>query len=852
MLMMFSAIASVHAMPPITDKLNLKVATIEGGNPETVDPAWAYDTASGEVIFNVYDTLITFDGEHMDTYLPSLATNWTIENITGAVSPEGIPWYFRYTFQLRGYRSCTTVQAGDRDLGFALVPFAANEKHTENIAPNNVYDNGEYVYRDVDNNNVVSVNDIRLTNVRRGDGTTYRAGTTVQAGDRDLGFALVPFAANEKHTENKVANGVYDPGEFIYRDVDNNNVVSVTDHRLTFVSWIQFHNGGLFYVEDVEYSFEREMVQDRDSGPQWMLYEPLLNTWGAYGLEDYGINMSTTEGIQTAGKMIDHSVESDPLEGEVWFNLAFPGAYPPFMQILCQTWSSILSKQWINEYVIGTLGRHDWSGDWGDYTGWMDYHTPTVSPLDDPTPVMCGSGPYMLDTLSYTDKYWKVVRNTNYWRGWPADFPKLGPSQPKGYVDSLTVTWAYTWENRRDMFLAGDFDMCAVPRMNLQEMYIDYLHGKLKDGIRCIYPLPTLAVDGLFFTFNITTSSPYGKIYPWGSGFHADGIPADFFGNPDWGIHTRKAFAYAFDYNRFLQEAYLGEAWQPATAIIPGLPYYDPTVKGYTFDLAKATQEFKQVPGLWDTGFTMTILYNTGNLPRQKAAEILKANIESINSTIFHIDVSSVDWKPYLRACLYHQTPLFIIGWLADYPDAHNFAYAFYYSMGAFGAWQGYYNPTMDALVEEGIRTPDGPERAAIYHDIQVLAVADCPSVTIDQAIGRHFERSWVVDWYYNPIYPGVFAYNIWKWYYIPHALSDTTPAYPINNHLPYDTNYDGTIDGKDISICSKAFGSDPGPPVHPRWCFRADVNNDRIVDGKDLSYISKNYGKTSTIWTYP
>jgi len=443
-----------------------------------------------------------------------------------------------------------------------------------------------------------------------------------------------------------------------------------------------------------------------------------------------------------------------------------------------------------------------------------------------------------------------VVRNKNYWRGWPADFPKLLGSKPAGWVDRLTVSWHWTWETRKTMVLNGEVDMCAVPRFAIPEMYEDTARTKLKPGIRCIYPLPVLAVDGLFFMFDINPATQYGKINDYGV-FTEDGIPRDFFGNPTWGIYVRKAFAYAFDYNRFLQEAYLGEASQPATAIIPGLPYYDPTVKGYYCDLSLAEQYFKKVPGLWDTGFTITILFNTGNIPRQKAAEILKADIESLNSK-FHVYVTSVDWKPYLRACLYHLTPIFIIGWLADYPDAHNFAYAFYYSEGAFAVWQLYKNPDMDALVEKGIRTPDGPERAKIYHDIQVLAVQDCPSVPIDQAIGRHFERSWVVDWYYNPIYPGVYAYNLWKWYYIPQVEQAGTPTYPINNYLPYDVNYDGSVDGKDIGIVAKAFGSDPGPPVHARWCFRADVNNDRKVDGKDLAYVCKSFGKTSTPWTPP
>jgi ABC-type transport system substrate-binding protein len=86
-LMVLSLMASVRAVPPITDRLHLKVATIEGGSPETVDPAWAYDTASAELIMNVYDTLIIFDGEHLDRYLPSIAESWTMQQIN-ETSPE--------------------------------------------------------------------------------------------------------------------------------------------------------------------------------------------------------------------------------------------------------------------------------------------------------------------------------------------------------------------------------------------------------------------------------------------------------------------------------------------------------------------------------------------------------------------------------------------------------------------------------------------------------------------------------------------------------------------------------------------------------------------------------------------
>lgn len=63
--------------------------TIAGG-PDTFDPALAYDTASGEIIQNVYDTLVFYDGDKAAEFVPQLAESWT-------VSDDGTV----YTFQIR-------------------------------------------------------------------------------------------------------------------------------------------------------------------------------------------------------------------------------------------------------------------------------------------------------------------------------------------------------------------------------------------------------------------------------------------------------------------------------------------------------------------------------------------------------------------------------------------------------------------------------------------------------------------------------------------------------------------------------------------------------------------------------
>jgi peptide/nickel transport system substrate-binding protein len=60
------------------------------GEPETLDPALDYETAGGNVIFNVYDTLVWYNKGSASEFTPSLATSWD-------VSADGTT----YTFHIR-------------------------------------------------------------------------------------------------------------------------------------------------------------------------------------------------------------------------------------------------------------------------------------------------------------------------------------------------------------------------------------------------------------------------------------------------------------------------------------------------------------------------------------------------------------------------------------------------------------------------------------------------------------------------------------------------------------------------------------------------------------------------------
>ena len=283
------------------------------GEVDSLDPAYHYDTASGEVIEAIYDPLIYYDGTSTSEFVPRLATEWTISE----------------------------------------------------------------------------------------DGKTYRF---------------------------KIRQGV------------------------------TFHNGNALTPEDVEYSFERGMVQDYGAGPQWMLLEPLL-----------GIQTTRpSEGELIPLEDITSAVEVD---GDwVQFNLVAP--YPPLMAILAQTWSSIVDKEWCIE-------NGDWDGTQASYEALNDPPS-GGSPLQE---IANGCGPFELEFWEAADRV-SMLRYDDYWDT-PANFER--------FIYKVVDEWT----TRKLELLAGDADWAYVPRA-----YI----GELEDveGLTIYKDLPQMQGDAFFFQFDIS------------------------------------------------------------------------------------------------------------------------------------------------------------------------------------------------------------------------------------------------------------------------------------------------------------------------------------------------------------
>jgi peptide/nickel transport system substrate-binding protein len=789
---------TVSSQPPVVTD-TLYVGQIAWG-PRRADPVRAYDTFSGELIFNVYDTLISMGASVTNAYgtwevheqywefLPSLATN--------------VP-YRQQTAKL--------IQSADVNLadptgstwtdGSVCVGWV-NDRTTGDL------DAGDVLYMiDPD--------------------SSYR---TWYVDQLDAGPPVSVSLCRYYYTFN----------------IRTSPVISFVNST--------GQNVDTFDVYDAEYSFKRGLVQDQYASPMWMFYKPLFDQQNS----DFIVSNVTQPTPLTLAHLIDDAVEVSGNNLTINLGMAYPDI--SFKQILTQTWSSIMSKEWC-------ISRGCWNGnlfadanangtpDWFEPypTGWRHVGAGSI-PINTVTPGnYAGTGPYRVTTADSASNLVVLQRNPNYWKGWPA--PYRTGSTLKSYLETVELHYISDWSQRKAAFLTGDLDTCSVPRAYMNELLNDY--GEPSDPqVKMIKNLNLLGVEVAFFNFNINWEFDF-----LGSGHFPDGIPVNFFNN----TQVRRAFAYGFNHSKYLKEVMLNDAICRETPLIYGLDpdYY---TKGpnppYTYDAnyAAAEAELKQAmfgaTSVWDSGFSVKLPYIEGQNDDRAALEILRdffgnlSTYDGRTAPAFNVEV--VSFNPFILMYWdYTMFPMFLGGWLADFSDADNFIRPFMHSNGDLAGIQRYtaangWGKGKDELTDLAVKAPDGPERAVLYAELQDLYISDCPSFPIAQQRARRWQKYWVKGWYYNPLYPSDYYYDLYK---EDACWGDVTGSYV---GVP-----DGVCAMRDIGYIAGHFrarapDTTKAQAYDPKWapgrysCGGCDVYGDRKVDMRDIGFACMHFGDTN------
>jgi len=476
---------------------------------------------------------------------------------------------------------------------------------------------------------------------------------------------------------------------------------------------VKFHDGSPLTADDVKYSLLRFMFMDRDGGPSELLLAAILDTQGTRddkGVLKSGLFAEADRAIQVRGNSLSISLKKP---------------FAPFLAIMAM-WSMTTSKKW-------AAAQGDWDGTAAGLAKLNNPKKPEDTPLFTKTN---GTGPFKLSQWDRQGRQVILERNDGYWR-------------KAASLRRIVIRVVDDFGARRLMLQQGDADIIAVNRP--EQSQVEGLAG-----VRIIDDLSGIYTQGVYMSLKIDTAGNPDV----GSGrLDGNGIPADFFAD----VNVRKGIAQSFDYNTAIRDCYRGKASVGNGPVPKGLFGYIPTGKWYAYDPQRAAAAFREARGgqVWNTGFRFGVLFNTGNTTRQCLGQILKTGIESLNPR-FRVDVRSITFPQLLQGYRASKLPMFLIAWVADFPDADNFTTPFQHSTGVYSNAQGYQNGEVDKLVEQARFETNPAKRRAMYAKLQEFSYNDVTTLYL-YPVGFQVMRSWVRGWFHNPAFFAPYMYPMAK-----------------------------------------------------------------------------------------
>lgn len=186
----------------------------------------------------------------------------------------------------------------------------------------------------------------------------------------------------------------------------------------------------------------------------------------------------------------------------------------------------------------------------------------------------------------------------------------------------------------------------------------------------------------------------------------------------------RQAVNYALDRQAIVKAIYGNSATVANGPIAPTIWGYNPDVKGYTRDVAKAKELMAQAGYPNGLEITMTVSDST---ERVDIATMVQNQLKEIGITV---KVNTFENATYLDGIINADYEMFVLGWVTNTGDADYGMYEpFYTGMPTWANTAQYSNPEVDALLDIGQQSTDPSVRLDAYYKAQEMIVDDAPWV---------------------------------------------------------------------------------------------------------------------------
>ncbi|MEA3253630.1 MAG: peptide ABC transporter substrate-binding protein, partial [Chloroflexota bacterium] len=194
-------------------------------------------------------------------------------------------------------------------------------------------------------------------------------------------------------------------------------------------------------------------------------------------------------------------------------------------------------------------------------------------------------------------------------------------------------------------------------------------------------------------------------------------------------VSVRRAFCHAVNKQRIVSLT-LRDMMAPAGGILPpGMPGYNPELEKLDYDVARA-KELIAASKYGDASnlppITITVSGYGNNLP-----DYLGAIIDDWRRNLgVEVAVRQLEPEHFLYGLREEKDEMFMLGWVADYPDPHNFLDNLFHA-GSENNVSGYNNPELDDLLDRAAVEQDDAVRLKMYQQAEQEIVNEAPCLPL-------------------------------------------------------------------------------------------------------------------------
>ena len=186
--------------------------------------------------------------------------------------------------------------------------------------------------------------------------------------------------------------------------------------------------------------------------------------------------------------------------------------------------------------------------------------------------------------------------------------------------------------------------------------------------------------------------------------------------------------------------------------IPPGIAGAAPGPSPFPFDLDQARRLLAEAgyPGGQDpqTGRRLQLTMELGSANDPEIRQSVELFIDFMDKIGVVVAPSYNNWPTFLQKMERRQVQTFLLGWVADYPDAENFLQLYYGPNSSPGPNHcNYTNPEFDKLYEQIRVMQDTPERTAIYRRMGDMIIDDCPMIFLHHPMSYGLLHQWLQNY---------------------------------------------------------------------------------------------------------